>query len=132
MGYTYSYVIRAKETGGLGAANYGSVTCPADVVSMANLSLTGPTSGIVGRTYTFDASVIPITATLPITYTWVVTNQPISTTITGTNSSAAFSWSTAGNKTILLSAENLNSSFSDLLTIAIRTHYGIYLPLLRK
>ena len=30
-GNTYSYVIRARETGGLSAANYGSVTCPADI-----------------------------------------------------------------------------------------------------
>lgn len=31
MGNTYNYTIRARETGGLSAANYGSVTCPADV-----------------------------------------------------------------------------------------------------
>jgi len=31
-GNSYSYTIRARETGGLSAANYGSVTCPADVV----------------------------------------------------------------------------------------------------
>jgi hypothetical protein len=29
LGKTYSYTIRARETGGLTAANYGSVTCPA-------------------------------------------------------------------------------------------------------
>lgn len=33
-GKTYSYVIRARETGGLSAANYGSVTCPADIVKI--------------------------------------------------------------------------------------------------
>jgi len=32
LGNSYSYTIRARETGGLGAANYGSVYCPADVV----------------------------------------------------------------------------------------------------
>lgn len=32
LGNTYSYIVRARETSGLGAANYGSVTCPADVV----------------------------------------------------------------------------------------------------
>jgi hypothetical protein len=32
-GNTYSYVIRARDTEGLKAANYGSVTCPADVVT---------------------------------------------------------------------------------------------------
>lgn len=31
-GATYSYAIRASETGGQTAANYGSVTCPADEV----------------------------------------------------------------------------------------------------
>jgi hypothetical protein len=30
LGYSYDYVIRAAETGGLKAANYGRVTCPAD------------------------------------------------------------------------------------------------------
>jgi hypothetical protein len=34
MGNTYSYILRARETGGLSAANYGSVTCPADVVQV--------------------------------------------------------------------------------------------------
>jgi len=28
LGNTYGYTLRARETGGLGAANYGSVTCP--------------------------------------------------------------------------------------------------------
>jgi hypothetical protein len=28
LGKTYAYTVRARETGGLGAANYGSVTCP--------------------------------------------------------------------------------------------------------
>lgn len=32
LGNTYSYIIRARETSGLTAANYGSITCPADVV----------------------------------------------------------------------------------------------------
>ena len=28
LGKSYAYTLRARETGGLGAANYGSVTCP--------------------------------------------------------------------------------------------------------
>jgi hypothetical protein len=34
LGNTYSYAIRARETGGLTAANYGSVTCPADTINV--------------------------------------------------------------------------------------------------
>jgi hypothetical protein len=34
LGNTYAYAIRSRETGGLSAANYGSVSCPADVVTL--------------------------------------------------------------------------------------------------
>jgi hypothetical protein len=34
LGKTYNYTIRARETGGLGSANYGSVSCPGDVVKV--------------------------------------------------------------------------------------------------
>jgi hypothetical protein len=37
LGKTYAYTLRARETGGLSAANYGSVTCPG--VYMVNLPL---------------------------------------------------------------------------------------------
>ena len=34
LGNTFAYTLRARETGGLSAANYGSVSCPADVVKL--------------------------------------------------------------------------------------------------
>ena len=34
MGNSYSYAIQARDTGGLGASNYGTVTCPADVIDI--------------------------------------------------------------------------------------------------
>jgi len=34
LGFSYSYAIRARETGGLTAANYGSVSCPADLAQI--------------------------------------------------------------------------------------------------
>jgi hypothetical protein len=37
LGNTYAYTLRARETGGLGAANYGSVACPG--VYLVNLPL---------------------------------------------------------------------------------------------
>ncbi len=37
LGKTYAYTLRARETGGLSAANYGSVTCPG--VYLVNLPL---------------------------------------------------------------------------------------------
>ncbi|NJN43569.1 MAG: hypothetical protein HC806_01720 [Anaerolineae bacterium] len=34
FGNIYSYTIRARETGGLSSANYGTVKCPADIVKV--------------------------------------------------------------------------------------------------
>jgi hypothetical protein len=42
LGKTYNYTIRARETGGLGSANYGAVTCPGDVVRVFLPSITKP------------------------------------------------------------------------------------------
>jgi hypothetical protein len=131
-GNTYSYAVRAKETGGLGAANYGSLTCPADILALASLTVSGPTNGLVGKVYSFNTSVLPITATLPITYTWLTTDQPVKVIVTDTQSTITYTWATEGNKSVLVSAENMNSSVSGLLEIGIITHYGLYLPLLRK
>jgi hypothetical protein len=132
MGNTYAYVIRAMETGGLKAANYGSVTCPADIVSIADLSLLGPTSGRAGISYSFNAAVLPITTTLPITYTWTATGQPKSVVAAGTNSSASFAWTTDGTKTVSVSAVNMNSTISDTLTVTILTRFNLFLPLTRR
>ena len=40
MGKTYAFTLRARETGGLKAANYGSVTCPADLAYRVLMPLT--------------------------------------------------------------------------------------------
>ena len=34
FGMTYPYIVRARETGGLKAANYGTVYCPADTIRL--------------------------------------------------------------------------------------------------
>lgn len=40
-GKTYGYTIRARDSAGLKAANYGSVTCPADEPRRTYLPLLG-------------------------------------------------------------------------------------------
>lgn len=132
LGNQYSYTIRSRETGGLGAANYGSVTCPADVVTIAGVSLSGPSNGIRDVMYTFDAAALPITVTLPITYTWTATGQTTTTVTGGSFDAIAFSWPTDGDKQVSVTAENMSSSASASLTIRIQSHYQIYLPFVRR
>lgn len=129
LGASYSYAIRARETGGLSAANYGTVSCPYDIVPVADLTLDGPTVGVINRPYTFDASVLPITATLPITYTWTATGLPNTVTVTGTQSTATFIWPTAGVKVVAVTAQNQNSTVTVQQTINMLSSFKLYLPL---
>ena len=110
LGRAYSYTIRARETGGLGAANYGTTYCPADVVPPASLDLSGPATGLKGMPYTFTASVSPVTTTLPLTYTWQVTDQAPLVVTGGLTDTQSFTWSTHGLKQIVVTAENAAGS----------------------
>ena len=118
-GKEYPYTLRARETGGLGSANYGTVTCPADQVPLASLELDGPATGIPDIEYEFIASAYPITATLPVTYVWEVTGSPPITVTGGVSNSHSFSWSTLGIKTIHVTASNPVSSVTQTHTITI-------------
>jgi hypothetical protein len=81
LGKTYAYTIHARETSGLASANYGSVTCPADIVAATDVSLSGPATGYVGVPVQFTASVSPPNASQPITYTWTATSQTTSSVL---------------------------------------------------
>ena len=131
LGKTYAYTVRSRETGGLSAANYGSVTCPSDVVPVASLGLAGHNAGGVGVTYPFTATVLPITTTLPLTYVWQVSNHPTVTFTHGLSATQNIAWSAAGTKQILVTAFNAAGSAS--VTHTIMTHLReIFLPVLRR
>jgi hypothetical protein len=119
LGKSYAYTIRARETGGLSAANYGSVTCPADVVPAYSLNLSGRNDGGIGVTYPFTATVLPITTTLPLTYVWQVSNHPTLTFTHGLSATQSISWSTPGSKQIVAEAFNAAGSAVTTHTIVI-------------
>ncbi len=80
-----------------------SPTAPGSVIP------TGPALGIINVSYTFTATVNPITATTPITYVWQATGLPTQThTGRGGSDTATFTWPTGatGVKTISVSASN--------------------------
>jgi len=131
LGKQYAYTIRARETGGLSAANYGAVTCPGDYVPLASASLSGPSTGKPYVDYTFTALANPITATLPVTYVWETTGYPVITDTNGVSAAQVFSWPTYGVKTIKVTASNPVSSRTQTRTITIQP-YLIYLPMQRK
>jgi hypothetical protein len=131
-GFDYAYTLRARESGGLGSANFGTVSCPFDIIPLATLQLVGPPLGVIGHPVSFDASVIPITATLPITYTWTPDALPPVVTVNGTSASATFTWPTPGDKVVSLTAQNGNSTLTVQTMITIRSSFEVYLPLMKR
>ena len=94
------------------------------LVALTSVSISGPTEGIVGKYYVFTATVSPITATIPITYTW----SPKPDEGQGMDT-AVYRWTTPGDKTITVMVENILDA-APLAThdIAI-VDYKVYLPL---
>jgi hypothetical protein len=131
FGKQYNYTIRARETGGLSAANYGSVTCPGDYVSLAEATLTGPTSGKPHIDYSFNANEYPVTTTLPVTYVWEVDGYRVITQTSGVSATQLFSWALSGTQEVTVTVSNPVSSLVRSLEILIEP-YRIYFPLQEK
>jgi FG-GAP-like repeat/FG-GAP repeat len=95
-----------------------------------SVTIVGPTTGIPNHAYTFVASASPLTATLPVTYTW----HPIPDSGQGT-AQATYTWTSNGQKTIQISVSNPVNQVSDSHAILIGMPVQvlrIYLPSLRK
>jgi len=89
---------------------------------LTGVSISGPTAGTVDTAYTFTATVSPVTATLPITYSWQVAGQSDVVTMKNTLShTVTFTWSTTGTQDIVVTANNAGGTVSDTHIVTI-TH----------
>ena len=101
-------------------------------VPVADITLSGPTAGLINSSYTFTATVSPITATTPLTYTWEATNQtPVTQTVSNTTDTLALAWTILGPNVITVTVTGAGGSVSGTDTIAIESHRN-YLPLILK
>jgi hypothetical protein len=82
------------------------------------------------------ATVSPITATTPITYTWEATEQDdvVVVNVDAINDTVAFTWSTAGVKYVTVTAENAGGAIAVTSphTITISFKGFIYLPVIMR
>jgi CSLREA domain-containing protein len=91
-------------------------------IALTGVSIDGPAEGVIGASYVLTATTYPLTATVPITYTW--TPAPDA----GQGSDVAiYHWTTGGAKAVTVTAENAGGSA--LATHAIDIDSQIYLPL---
>ena len=82
--------------------------------ALTGVGITGPTTTTVGSGVTFIASASPITATLPITYTWQAMGQtPVVHTGSGLSDTVSFTWNVTGTKTVTVTAQNCSDTGID-------------------
>ncbi len=97
-----------------------------DAVIEGPLDVTGTL--YIDALYTFEATTTPITATPPITYTWMPTP-----TNGQDHATAQYQWDTPGVYTITLTAENCGGPVTaPPREVTIKESYRIYLPLILR
>jgi hypothetical protein len=98
-----------------------------------SVTIAGPTQGVTNTTYAFTATISPPTATLPTTYAWQASGQPLTShvVLNRPTDTMAFSWTIAGAKVVTVTAVNCGGSIEDTHTIRI-SQWVIYLPLVLR
>jgi hypothetical protein len=61
-------------------------------IPLVGVEASGPIGIEIGEVYTVTATAIPVTANLPITYTWVIEGQPLLTRTSGVSDSITRTW----------------------------------------
>ncbi|MBI4320038.1 MAG: FG-GAP repeat protein [Chloroflexi bacterium] len=97
-------------------------------VTPSSVTVAGPTWGIAGIPYTFDVTVYPSTVSLPIDYAWTTTDQSNVThsSVGARTDSNSYTWTTPGNKQIVVSVTNAAGTFQGIFLINIR--HRLFLP----
>lgn len=87
---------------------------------LTEVNISGPTTGSTSNQVLFTADALPMTATLPISYTWQASEQAPVAGTGGLSSTVFFVWSTPGTKTITVTAQNAASTASAIHQIAVQ------------
>ncbi|NMC12310.1 MAG: S8 family serine peptidase [Chloroflexi bacterium] len=104
------------------------------VQSQTTVSISGNQIGVIGMPTTFTAVVNPFASSVPITYTWQVDGfAPYISTDPDVNT-AAYNFSTSGNKVINLTVTNGGGTFTDShnIYIFVSLPNKVYLPVIAE
>jgi len=77
-------------------------------IAADSVSINGPSTGATLTSYSFTATVNPITTTLPVTYTWQASGQTTLIRTNGLSDTASFAWpaEAIGTQLITVTADN--------------------------
>jgi len=83
------------------------------------VTISGPSSGYVGSSYLFTATTEPITATVPITYTWQASGQSQIVHSADWTDTVTYTWNAIGEQMIELATNNSAGVVTTTHTITI-------------
>ena len=75
-------------------------------VAPNSVAVAGPTEGLSDTSYAFIATVSPTNTATPVTYTWEITDHDTVTNTDGISNTIMLDWSSAGSKTVSVTAVN--------------------------
>ncbi len=112
----------------------GQVTSIREVIVgvAPELTLTGPGTGLVNFPYTFTATASPPTATTPIEYYWVATDQQPYMEAGGLTSSVTYTWTMPGSKVLSVEGWNMYGGSFDHALFRIPVSLPILVPTLQS
>jgi hypothetical protein len=114
------------------------ITYPLGTVGVQGISINGARSANVDADTMFVAQVEPITATVPMSYTWEATDHTPQTHSGDLRDSIILNWDTVGTKTITVTATNAGATVSATSTVelfdrgAVQAQQQVYLPLIQR
>jgi hypothetical protein len=122
--------LRAPSSGAsLGDPNATSVTLLDDDIAAplvpTSVVISGPTIGSENVTYTFIASVSPDSVTLPLTYSWLVDNQPEVVHTNRLTDTLSAAWDSPGTHILTVTANNAAGSVVDTHELTIAPQAGL-------
>jgi fibronectin-binding autotransporter adhesin len=129
---TYTITLTAENCGGIVTDTHTiiiSAPPPGCTYPLGSVTISGPTSGYTGTTYTFNGTITPPNATQPVAYTWSPTPD------SGQGSASAnYSWASPDTYTITLTAENCGGIVTDthIIVISGQQAHLIHLPLVLR
>jgi murein DD-endopeptidase MepM/ murein hydrolase activator NlpD len=89
------------------------------VVPLEKVTITGPKVGVVDTSYAFTATINPITATQPVTYTWWIVGKESARASVGTGDMLTSTWPTTGTYQVVLTATNEGGGVRGAHSIAV-------------
>ncbi|MDY7080122.1 MAG: hypothetical protein SXV54_24845 [Chloroflexota bacterium] len=110
---------------------------PQPLTAPGSVNIDGPSETTLepGQSYNFSASVSPVSATLPITYTWEASDHAPQTVSGGVTNDINYSWALTGTKYITVTVDNgIGSPVAGYYSVQVQSEvsYDVYLPLILR